>query len=93
MTIELQATFSNSPKFKKVGPLGISIYVRSLCYSLQNNTNIFIPDSDIHLLLDGFDDLEIMGKPALDIDWPKYMVEAGLWEKERGGYLILNCLQ
>lgn len=81
--------FPEHPKVLAVGPFGLAVFVRALCYSARNLTDGFIPDAAIASFTVDF---ARTSRAAHAVDWPARLVEAGLWDVVDGGYQIHDYL-
>jgi len=90
--VRIDDEFGDCPKVVKAGPLAALLQVRACCYASKHLSDGFLPASVVPTLLHGFEQLRIGRRAALSIDWPTYMIDAGLWEATDGGYLIHDYL-
>ena len=90
--VRIDDEFGEHPKVVAAGPLAVAIQIKAKCYASRNLTNGFIPSDVVSSFLSGFEALRIGRKPALDVDWPAYMIDKGLWELAPGGYNIHDYL-
>lgn len=94
--VRLDDQFYDHPKFAKAGPLGLAMWATGLAWSNRNLTDGFIPTSQAKRLCD-FDGIAWRcwmgetfggGEDVSPIDVAEHLVDAGLFEKVDGGYLI-----
>jgi len=90
--VRIDDEFGEHPKVVSAGPLALAIQIKAKCYASRNLTNGFVPHDVVSSFLSGFEGLRIGRKPALSVDWPAYMIDAGLWEPAEGGYNIHDYL-
>lgn len=81
--------FPEHPKVLSVGPFGLTVFVRALCYSARNLTDGFIPNAAI---VSFTVDFARTSRAAHAVDWPARLVAAGLWDEATGGYRIHDYL-
>lgn len=81
--------FPEHPKVLAVGPFGLTVFVRALCYSARNLTDGFIPNAATASFTVDF---ARTSRAAHAVDWPARLVAAGLWDMAPGGYLIHDYL-
>ena len=103
MWARLDDAFPQHPKVVAAGAFCELIQVRAICYACRYLTDGFLPHGIIPSLLTGFEHvgIETGGVPGMwgvghdfdEVDWPKRMVETGLWEKASGGYTIHDFLE
>ncbi len=91
--IRLDDHFAEHPKIKEIGPLGLVLQVRALCYCSRYLTDGFLPDTVLKSLLTEFADWNgVVGGN----DWPAKMVKAGLWKSAQkkgiSGWIIHDYL-
>ena len=94
--VRVDDSFYDHQKFIDVGPLGIAQWVVGLAWCNRNLSDGFIPSSRAHHLLawDGIawhmwsGELLGGGEDADGEDVSHLLVQAGVWEKTDGGYLI-----
>lgn len=77
--VPLDDGFYEHPKAHAAGPLGRDMFLASLCYARRNQTDGFIPLTEISRLTTG---INRPGRIA------KRLVRIGLWEQSDGGYVI-----
>lgn len=98
--VRLDDHFDEHPKLAKVGALGWGVWAASLAYCNRNLTDGFIPWNKAHMLA-SFDVIDGDGKVwslvrdgddtefLIDAEWViSILVDAGLWDVEKGGYRI-----
>jgi len=85
-SITLDDTFPENPKVRKVGPVGIALYVSGLCYSSRQLSDGFIPDNAVGLLC------EMAGVKARRATI-EALTKATLWKRVRGGYSVPDYLK
>jgi len=90
--VRIDDEFGDCPKVVKAGPLAAILQIRAACYASKHLSDGYVPSSLVPTLLHGFDRLRIGRTPALNIDWPAYMIDAGLWEATDGGFIIHDYL-
>ena len=103
---KLDDRFSEHPKVLAVGPLGMVVHVRAMGYVARNLTDGFIPSAIVSTFTAGFDSVAVrrasleVDSPASEtmvdassVDWPRLLVDAGLWERARGGFRIHDHLE
>lgn len=81
--------FPEHPKVLAVGPFGLAVFVRALCYSARNLTDGFIPDAATASFTVDF---ARTSRTASAIDWPSRLVAAGLWDRVDGGFIVHDYL-
>lgn len=81
--------FPEHPKVLAVGPFGLTVFVRALCYSARNLTDGFIPNAATASFTVDF---ARTSRAAHAVDWPSRLVAAGLWDEAPGGYRIHDYL-
>jgi hypothetical protein len=94
--VRIDEEFPRHPKVVKAGPLGMAMHVAALCYCNQYLTDGFVPKAVVAGLLDlsGIGMRQWMGELAgggVDATWElvaEDLEEAGLWEREQGGWRI-----
>ena len=99
--IKLDDQFSHHPKVIQAGPLAGWLHVCALCYCAQYLTDGFIPNGVTNVLADysniGVTDMEVtLGALGHDIEVRELvdrLVEVGLWEQVKKGYLIHDYLE
>lgn len=103
--VKLDDHMADHPKFIRLGamaPLALALQVRAMCYCARYLTDGRIPAEIMSQLTRGFESwaCETGGVPGVigiattgdEYDWPKIMVEAGLWDKSRGDFVIHDYL-
>lgn len=85
----LDDRFPEHPKVLSVGPFGLAVFVRALCYSARNLTDGFIPDAATASFSVDF---ARTSRAASAVDWPSRLVAAGLWDRVDGGFAIHDYL-
>lgn len=104
---KLDDRFAEHPKVLAVGPLGMVVHVRAMGYVARNLTDGFIPRDMVRTFTAGFESiavrrssLEAEGaamsetmEDAMVVDWPRLLVDAGLWERAKGGFRIHDHLE
>jgi hypothetical protein len=93
--VRIDDSFTDHPKVLAAGPLAALLQLRALCYSSRHLTDGFIPAGAVQgLIADlGHPRSEASGQAsAQGLAWPEAMVEAGLWEKKKAGFLIHDYL-
>jgi hypothetical protein len=102
--IKLDDAFSEHPKIAEAGPIGAWVQIQALCYCARNLTDGFIPYATAQMFgLNGTEHIGIsdggvkgmmeFGRDCHEIDWPKILVECGLWETAVGGYKVHDYLK
>jgi hypothetical protein len=94
--VRIDEEFPRHPKVVKAGPLGMAMHVAALCYCNQYLTDGFIPRAVVSGLIDlsGIGMRQWMGEVAgggEDATWElvvQDLEDAGLWEREQGGWRI-----
>lgn len=82
MWMKVDDGIADHPKIITVGPLGLALQMRAICYANKNHTDGFIPNA-------------LVARLTCDLgvdNWPKQMVEARLWEPCAGGYQLHDFL-
>jgi general stress protein YciG len=94
--VKLDESFAKHPKVLAAGPLGMAMQVAALCYCNTYLTDGFVPRSAASGLLDlsglGMNmwSGELVGGGE-DAEWELVaadLIEAGLWEEVKGGFVI-----
>lgn len=105
MWARLEDNFPQHPKILSAGPLAELLQVRAICYAARNLTDGVIPAGVVPVLLTGFGHVGlttagvpgmfIQGVDAHEIDWPKRMLAAGLWDAHKNGrdYIVHDYLR
>src|SRR5207245_7979903 len=78
----IQDSITDHYKILLVGPLGLAIQIRAICYCSRHLTNGLIPTPAVHEILRG-----IPGQ-----DWPERMRASGLWEACSDGWIVHDYL-
>ena len=102
--LRLDGGFATHPKVKRVGPIGLYVHVRALCYVATHQTDGFLPAECLEELTTGLGEISLRDGPrdtvnrrsswvsAASKDWPIKLSMAGLWEPVEGGYRIHDYL-
>src|SRR5207248_10142333 len=93
--IKLDDQFVDHPKLRQLGPLGIVLQVRALCYAARYLTDGWIPHRIAWDSTADFGLLQATGEEPV-ASWfitPDDMVKAGVWESREGQYWIHDYLQ
>lgn len=99
--VRIDDQFSDHPKVRQVGPLGLAMQVAGLCYCNRYLTDGFIPRATVPLLLnlEGIA-MHVRGGELIgggeDATWQlvvEDLVNVGLWEEVEGGYVIHDYLE
>ena len=100
--VRLDDSFCDHPKILAIGPIGIAIQIRALCYCARHLTDGIILREVVPSLLIGLEywaletgGNELVGalEQATEMDWPAILVEAGVWEIVEQGYRIHDYLE
>lgn len=98
--VRIDEDFVNHPKIASAGPLAIALQVAALCYCNRNLTDGYVPRPVARTLLDweivrGEDVVWRVSVHSgfagedVDCEWViDLLIETGIWERARGGYVI-----
>jgi type IV secretory pathway TrbD component len=92
--VKLDEHFTDNPKILKAGPIGMAMWVVGLAYCNLNQTNGFIPREKalamFPAIVPGPDGKEMAFVAEF---WIKRLLNVGLWEKAKGGYMVHDYAQ
>lgn len=90
------------PKIQAAGAIAELIQYRAIQYCCRYLTDGFLPANAVSSLLTGLEHVSLaeggvpgmfeVGRDCDEIDWPEVMVDAGLWHRRKGGYLVHDFL-
>lgn len=83
--VRIDDHMADHPKILVLGelePFAVTLQLRALCWSSRYSTDGFIAEKVVQALVRGF--------PAQD--WPTVMMDAGLWDKAKGGWRVHDYL-
>ena len=84
--------FPDHPKIDRVGGLGLALQAAAVCYCARYLTDGFVSAERAGLLVASVMNGPGTAKGARSIDWPKLMVNAGLWDEIEGGFRVHDYL-
>mgnify|MGYP001615680108 FL=1 len=105
--VRLDDQFSDHPKIRAVGAIGLALQTAAICYCARYLTDGFLSFSVTDALIQSVlapitkEDGSIWtlamtsgmsGDDAETLDWKKMMVSTGLWESRNGGYCVHDYL-
>lgn len=79
--VRIDDSITDHHKILEVGPLGLALQIRAICYSSRHLTDGVLPAAVVRLLT-----------ADLGEGWPELMVSAGLWEPVENGFQIHDYL-
>lgn len=95
--VKMDDQFADHPKVAEIGAKGIATYIRGLCYASRYLTDGFLSEAVVALLLaPEIADEEIhqtyRTQDQSGVHLPERLVEADLWHRAKGGYVIHDYL-
>lgn len=82
MWIRVEDEVADHPKLLAAGPVGFTVWLRSICWSARHLTNGFLPADVVPSLTAGCNGFN-----------PEKLVALNLWEQRDGGYSIHDYLE
>lgn len=89
--VKIDDQMPQHPKLARVGALGLAMQVAAMCYCSRYLTDGILPEAALGTLLD-LREFEQDGEDRSPEKVAEWLCNAGVWNKQRGGYVIHDYL-